>query len=155
MQFQTYIPALQTQLLDFFAIMQASRGRTFDRLHLPVDLRDIHSSYQMPGGDFWVLHDNAQLVGTIGLRLLDAEQGIAELKRFFVLPTHQRRGIGNRLLAHALAAASIRGYQLIRLDTMRNANEAIALYKKAGFYEIAPYNDNPVAEVFMEKNLLA
>ncbi|QLI81405.1 GNAT family N-acetyltransferase [Chitinibacter fontanus] len=155
MQFQTYTPALQAQLLDFFAIMQASRGRTFDRLHLPADLRDIQTSYQNNGGEFWVLLAHTEIIGTIGLRLLDAEQGIAELKRFFVLPSHQRRGVGTQLMAHAMAAATQRGWQIIRLDTMRNAASALSIYQKFGFYDITRYNDNPTAEVFLEKKLFS
>ncbi|MGP8302167.1 hypothetical protein ACTPOK_30455 [Streptomyces inhibens] len=39
----------------------------------------------------------------------------------------------------------------IRLDTRLDLVEAIALYRRHGFVEIAPYHDDKYAEIFFEK----
>ena len=45
------------------------------------------------------------------------------------------------------------GARAVRLDTNRSLTEAAALYRSAGYREIAAYNDNPYAHQWFEKNL--
>ena len=68
----------------------------------------------------------------------------------YVLPQYQGKGYGRSLLNYAIKQARDNGYDYIRLDTTKNSNNAINLYKSSDFYEIERYNDNNVAEVFME-----
>ena len=44
------------------------------------------------------------------------------------------------------------GPGVVRLDTHRSLTEAAALYRSAGYREIAAYNDNPYAHHWFEKN---
>ncbi len=82
------------------------------------------------------------------------EEGIAELKRMYVQPANQHKGIGKYLLEKAIALAKKCNYKFIRLDTLSNMTPAINLYKKYGFYEIAAYYHNPVATaVYFEMKL--
>jgi ribosomal protein S18 acetylase RimI-like enzyme len=53
------------------------------------------------------------------------------------------------LEAHALRS----GFTRVRLDTNRVLTQAQALYRKAGYREIACYNDNPYAHLWFEKDL--
>ncbi|MDQ2728611.1 MAG: hypothetical protein M3Y91_12285 [Actinomycetota bacterium] len=45
------------------------------------------------------------------------------------------------------------GSSLVRLDTHRSLNEAIALYHRAGYREVAAFNNNPYADYWFEKHL--
>ena len=122
-------------------------------MNLPPDIRDIKKAYQECGGEFWLVEDKNLIVASIAIRIIDSEQRIGEIKRFFVLPTYQRQGIGEKLMASAIRFASEGGLNKIRLDTMKNSESAMIVFKKHGFYEIAKYNNNDVAQIFMEKNL--
>ena len=44
------------------------------------------------------------------------------------------------------------GYQRLRLDTVETVmRDAVALYRKLGFKEVAPYRDNPIeGALYME-----
>ena len=85
------------------------------------------------------------LSGCVALRPFSTT--IAEMKRLYVRPQYRGQGIGRKLVDAIVQAAIDRGYQAIRLDTLPELEAAIALYRKLGFQEIAPYNDNPVPGV--------
>ena len=57
------------------------------------------------------------------------------------------------MLRHLEAVVVELGYETVRLDTNGTLNEAIALYERAGYRRIARYNDNPYAQVWLEKSL--
>ena len=71
-------------------------------------------------------------------------------KTLFVDGGQRGRGYGRRLLGRALSFAAQSGYRRAALDTRAQDTAAIALYKSVGFYETAPYHDNPHADIFME-----
>lgn len=45
------------------------------------------------------------------------------------------------------------GFKRVKLDTNRTLVEAQAMYRKRGYRDIAPYNDNPYAHHWFEKAL--
>jgi ribosomal protein S18 acetylase RimI-like enzyme len=49
--------------------------------------------------------------------------------------------------------AAEHGFEAVRLDTNRALDEAKAMYRSAGYVEIARYNDNPYANHWFEKRL--
>jgi putative acetyltransferase len=78
-----------------------------------------------------------------------------ELKRMFVAAAHRGRGLGRRIL-RALEAIAGEEERVVRLETGVRQPEAIALYRSAGFVEIAPfgsYAPDPLS-LFMEKRVL-
>ncbi len=91
------------------------------------------------------------IVGTAGLRTL--EPGVGELKRMWIRPAHQGRGLGRRLLLACLDEARALGFRRLRLDSMGQMEAAQALYRAHGFREITDYNGNPRAHVWMEADL--
>lgn len=133
--------------------MYTVRGYKFDPLGLHSDIRNIESIYTISGGGFWFFIFNTKIIGTLGLKIIDNELYIGELKRFFILPEFQRQGIGTKLLNHAIIFADQKQLNKLRLDTMRDSFAARRVFEKFGFYEIPQYNDNNIAEIFMEKNL--
>jgi ribosomal protein S18 acetylase RimI-like enzyme len=45
------------------------------------------------------------------------------------------------------------GAAVVRLETNRTLNEAIALYRSAGYHEVDRFNDEPYAHHWFEKRL--
>jgi GNAT superfamily N-acetyltransferase len=89
------------------------------------------------------------LGGCVALRPLSATT--AEMKRLYVRPQHRGQGLGRKLIEAIIAAAIERGYHTIRLDTLPEMRQAIAIYRRMGFQEIAPYCNNPIpGALFME-----
>ena len=114
------------------------------------ELLQLKEMYSAPTGAIFLLEQDKEFIGCVAIR--KKEEDIAELKRMYIQPATRKSGGGTLLLETALAAAKTLGYKLIRLDTLANMTPAINLYKKHGFYEIAPYYFNPEDNaVFFER----
>jgi GNAT superfamily N-acetyltransferase len=77
----------------------------------------------------------------------------AEIKRMWVAPEGRGLGVGRRLLNELEQHARKRGATKARLETNRALAEAIHLYRSAGYVEVAPFNDEPYADHWFEKQL--
>ncbi len=89
------------------------------------------------------------VVGCVAFRKI--EKDCCEMKRLFVKPEFQGRGIGKSLVKRLILEASKEGYKKMKLDTHPWMKAADKLYQSLGFYEIARYNDNPTSGIrFME-----
>jgi GNAT superfamily N-acetyltransferase len=77
----------------------------------------------------------------------------AEIKRMWVSPGARGQGVAKALLAALEAEAAKLGAVRIVLDTNKALREAHALYRRAGYREIARFNDNPYAHFWFEKRL--
>lgn len=104
-----------------------------------------------PAGVFLLARLEGAAVGCIGLKVLEPEVG--EVKRMWVDPEVRGMSIARRLLAAIEAHAIEMGLHTLRLDTNASQVEAARLYARTGFKEIAPYNDNPYADLWFEKQI--
>jgi GNAT superfamily N-acetyltransferase len=92
-----------------------------------------------------------QPVGCGAIRTLSP--GVGEIKRMWVSPRVRGMGVGRRLLQELELFARNRQWRTVRLDTNASLNEAIGLYLRSGYHEIARFNDNPYAQRWFEKTL--
>ena len=90
-------------------------------------------------------------IGCGALRTL--APGIGEIKRMWIAPHARGLGIARRLLAQLEREARRRRMRVIRLDTNQSLDEALHLYRTAGYREIERFNDNPYAHHWFEKVL--
>ena len=98
-----------------------------------------------------VVDPDGTVVGTAGVRRL--AHGVGELKRMWIRPAHQGRGLGRPLLDACLAEARALGFHTLRLDSEQRLAAAVHIYRSAGFTDIADYNGNPRAEMWMERRV--
>jgi GNAT superfamily N-acetyltransferase len=104
-----------------------------------------------PGGTYLVGWEGAAALTGGGVR--DLGDGLAEIKRMYVRPVARSRGLAGQLLAALEEAAAALGYRGVRLDTGPKQGHAQRLYRRAGYVEITPYNENPFACFWGEKAL--
>jgi putative acetyltransferase len=110
------------------------------------------STLQGPETSFYVARVDGALRG-VGAIL--RQTGYGEIKRMYVDPKARGLKLGSRLLAALEADARAVGITCLRLETGVKQPDAIALYRKAGYAEIAPfgaYRPDPNS-LFMEKHL--
>jgi putative acetyltransferase len=120
--------------------------------HFDEELENLKAMYNAADGGIILCKEKDEFIGCVAIRRSAAN--IAELKRMYVQPAHQHKGIGKCLLERSFELAKGLNYDYIRLDTLNHMTPAINLYKKYGFYEIPAYYHNPVSTaVYFEKKL--
>jgi len=129
-----------------------------------ADLRDIEQSYFQRGGVFYVLEENnGTIVGSYGLYPIadcglriadldpgttksqntDAQSATCELRKMYLHRDYRGKGLGRRLLEHALAEARRLGFKSVTLETASVLTEAIRLYERYGFQPYRPTHLSP------------
>ena len=114
---------------------------------LPAEDRD----FAPPQGVFLVASVDGDSVACGALK--STSPGVGWLKRMWVAETVRGLGIGRRLLEALEEHARELGLTTLRLETNRTLQEAIRLYRSAGFREVAPFNSDPYADHWFEKSL--
>ncbi len=127
----------------------------FDPEDFETELSSLPGKYSMPGGRLLLALYNNQPAGCVALRKIDT--GSCEMKRMYVYPEFQGKGIGYALAKAIIDEAKEIGYSYMKLDTSCRQIEAQKLYQRLGFKNIDPYYELPEKLknwlVFMELKL--
>jgi DNA-binding MarR family transcriptional regulator/GNAT superfamily N-acetyltransferase len=114
---------------------------------LSADDRDLFP----PRGAFLVAFMDGESVACGAVKAISP--GVGSLKRMWVSDAVRGLGIGRRMLEALESQARELGLTTLRLETNRTLQEAIRLYRSAGFREVAAFNDDPYAHHWFEKDL--
>jgi putative acetyltransferase len=117
------------------------------------ELARLPGHYAPPDGRLLLAEYDGQMAGCVALHKW--EDGICEMKRLYLRPSFRGKGLGRVIAEKIIAEARSIGYQRMRLDTIGPLmKDAVEMYRKLGFREIAPYRPNPIAgAMYMELQL--
>ena len=92
--------------------------------------------------------------------LRELADGVAEVKRMYVVPDARGRGVSKAVLAALEDAARARGWRTLRLETGPLQPEAAGLYAGAGYRRIAAFgayvgDPDGADSLYFEKRLAA
>lgn len=135
-------------LAQYFAELAERFDVGFD----PVRSNSARDEEMMPPAGFFVV---ARFEGEpAGCGALKAGDGITgEIKRMWTAPSARGLGIARRVLQTLEAKAREVGLKVLHLETNRALTEAQALYRREGYREVAPFNSEPYAHHWFEKQL--
>lgn len=77
----------------------------------------------------------------------------ANNSRDIILDEEGGLGLGRRLLETLEACAALHGAEVAHIETSAVLTEALALYRSAGWVEVAAFNSEPFADHWFEKRL--
>ncbi len=141
-------PAAQYCLREYFSELDARFETGFDPARsIPADDHEM----RRPAGLFLVASLRGEPIGCGALKFQD--DAPPYLKRMWVAESARGLGIGRRLLGELEKRAAERGARTVRLETNKALTEAISLYRSAGYVEVVPFNDEPYAHHWFEKQL--
>lgn len=137
-------PEQIAQARELFLEYAQSLGFSLCFQNFDQELAGLPGDYAPPGGRLLLAEFDNQLAGCVALHKFDGD--ICEMKRLYLRPKFRGKGLG-RILAEAIIAEARQiGYLRMRLDTVGPVmKDAVAMYRKLGFREIAPYRANPMA----------
>jgi putative acetyltransferase len=98
---------------------------------LTEEIDRIVPYYGERDGGFWVALKGNQVVGMFGLERTATDA--MELRRMYVDPSMQRRGLARQMLQYAEAECRRRGIRRLELSTSELQEAAVALYYGAGY----------------------
>jgi putative acetyltransferase len=113
----------------------------FDAAALEEELAALPGAYSPPSGRLLLATHDGAPAGCVALRPIAAQR--CEMKRMFVYPHLQGRGIGHALARRVIDDARSSGYRAMLLDTSIRQAEAQALYSRLGFEVVPPYYELP------------
>ena len=126
--------------------------------HFALEAKDIETlsdpegTILSKGGHIFMVYSGAEPVGCVAL--IPMQGGVFELSKMAVSPVMRGRGIGRRLLQHAVAEARALGIRSLFLGSNSKLQDAVHLYESVGFRHVAPEALPPMpytrANVFME-----
>jgi len=150
---QTESPEQIAQARELFLEYAQSLGFSLCFQNFDKELAEIPGDYAPPAGRLLLAECKGEVAGCVALHKLDPS--ICEMKRLYLRPGFRGHGLGRVLAERIIAEARQIGYQRMRLDTVEPVmKDAVAMYRKLGFREIAPYCANPMAgAIYMELEL--
>jgi putative acetyltransferase len=146
-------PAQIAQARELFLEYAQSLGFSLCFQNFEKELAGLLGDYAPPEGRLLLAEFEGHQAACVALHKL--EPGICEMKRLYLRPQFRGRGLGRALAERIIAEARQIGYRRMRLDTVEPVmKDAVAMYRKLGFKEIAPYCQNPIAgALYMELEL--
>ena len=147
---QAESPEQIAQARELFLEYAQSLGFSLCFQNFDQELATLPGDYAPPNGRLLLVEYQNQLAGCVALHKL--QDGICEMKRLYLRPQFRGKGLGRVLAARIIAEARQLGYERMRLDTVEPVmKDAVAMYRRIGFSEIAPYCSNPIAgALYME-----
>jgi putative acetyltransferase len=141
------------QARELFLEYEQSLGVKLCFQNFEQELAGLPGHYAPPDGRLLLAEYHGQLAGCVALH--QWEPGVCEMKRLYLRPSFRGKGLGRVLAESIIAEARHIGYQHMRLDTIEPImKDAVEMYRKLGFREIAPYRPNPIAgAMYMELQL--
>jgi putative acetyltransferase len=150
---QAELPAQIAQARELFLEYAESLGFSLCFQNFDQELVGLPGDYAPPDGRLLLAECEGQLAGCVALHKLD--RNVCEMKRLYLRPQFRGKGVGRVLAGRIIAEARQIGYQRMRLDTVEPVmKDAVSMYRKLGFKDIAPYRSNPIAgAMYMELEL--
>lgn len=150
---QAESPAHIGQVRELFLEYAQSLGFSLCFQNFDQELAELPGDYAPPSGRLLLAELERELAGCVAMHKFGA--GICEMKRLYLRPKFRGKGLGRMLAETIIAEASKLGYKSMRLDTVEPVmKDAVAMYRRLGFREIAPYRANPMpGTLYMEVEL--
>jgi putative acetyltransferase len=150
---QARTPAEIARVRDLFLEYAQSLSFSLCFQSFEQELKGLPGDYAPPEGRLLLAEYQGELAGCVALHKL--EPGICEMKRLYLSPNFRGKGLGRALGEALISEARTIGYRRMRLDTVEPMmRTAVALYRRLGFREVAPYRANPIdGALYMELEL--
>ncbi len=151
MQAESHAQIAQTR--ELFLEYAESLGFSLCFQNFDQELAGLPGDYASPDGRLLLAEYDGQLAGCAALHKLEPDT--CEMKRLYLRARFRGKGLGRALAETIIAEARAIGYRRMRLDTVEPVmKDAVAMYRRLGFKEIAPYRANPIeGALYMELQL--
>lgn len=134
-------PSDRQAVADLARIVLAEYGMGFEPEDNDWNVVQVETAYWQTGGEFWIVEDDGQIVGSGGYqpcdRTLPVEDVIksTELRKMFLAQAVRGQGLGRYLLTTLEQSASDKGFTHMWLETAVRMKAAVKLYERNGYQQ--------------------
>ncbi len=111
----------------------AEYGLSWEPNGADQDVLNVEAAYLKTGGEFWVIEQSAEIVGTGAYYPITRGKNAVEIRKMYLLPGARGQGLGRFLLEHLEATIAACGFSQIWIETASILQEAIKLYETSGY----------------------
>jgi putative acetyltransferase len=111
----------------------AEYGLSWEPTGADRDVLEVEESYNAVGGEFWVIEQQGQLVGTSAYYPVERGEKAVEIRKMYLSPAARGKGLGKYLLQELENAIANRGFHEIWIETASVLKEAVKLYESSGY----------------------
>ncbi len=135
-------------LAEYVSELNRRSTRGFDP---SVGATAVPHEVRPPAGQFFVAYLHGEPIGCGAVK--HHPDAPAEIKRMWIAPQARGLGLGRRLLETLEACARKGGARVAHIETSAVLSEALSLYRSTCWVEVPPFNDEPFADHWFEKEL--
>ncbi len=111
----------------------ADYGLGWEPLGADRDVLEVEQFYRATGGEFWVIEQAGQTVGTGAYYPVSRGDKAVEIRKMYVVPEVRGQGLGRFLLRELERTIADRGFHQIWIETASVLKEAVKLYESSGY----------------------
>ena len=118
---------------DLIGTVLAEYGLGWDPAETDRDVLEVEECYHAVGGEFWIVEQQGDVVGTAGYYPVPHGENGVELRKMYLSPTVRGQGLGTYLLKSAETVIAQKGFGQVWIETASVLKEAVCLYEKNGY----------------------
>ncbi|NJL47780.1 MAG: GNAT family N-acetyltransferase [Leptolyngbyaceae cyanobacterium SM2_5_2] len=130
---RSWQPADREGVGQLIAAVLAEYGLGWEPQGSDRDALEVETYYWQPGGEFWVVEDQAKIVGSAGYYPTHRGLKAVEIRKMYLHPQARGQGLGRYLLTKLEVAIQRRGFQTIWVETASVLQAAVKLYETSGY----------------------
>jgi putative acetyltransferase len=129
-------------------------GLNWEPTEADRDVVEVEQFYQNAGGEFWVVEQQGQLVGTAAYYPISRGNNAVEVRKMYLIPAVRGQGLGKFLLQQLESAIAKRGYQEIWVETASVLKEAVKLYESSGYQPTTEVETERCDRAYVKRGLV-
>lgn len=122
---ETAADVIRTVLIEY--------GLSWEPEGADQDVLNVEACYLEQNGEFWVIEQQGDLVGTGAYYPIHRGHNAVEIRKMYLRPAARGQGLGRFLLQQLEAAIAARGFAEIWVETASALKEAVILYETSGY----------------------
>jgi putative acetyltransferase len=132
-QIRSWQPSDRSAAAEVIRVALQEYGLGWEPAGADRDVLEVEACYLDQDGEFWVVEQNHQVVGTSAYYPIERGERAVEIRKMYLARTVRGQGLGTFLLQELEAAIVARGYCQIWIETASILKEAVQLYEKNGY----------------------
>lgn len=128
-----WLPQDRQEVVDLITSVLTEYGLGSEPQGADRDVYEVEEYYQQTGGEFWVIEQNQQLIGTAGFYPIKRGNLAVEIRKMYLLPQARGKGLGKFLLFQLEQTIKEKGFKEIWIETASVLKEAVQLYEHSGY----------------------